>query len=280
MRKVTFFCMAAMLCLLGCQVENNPNPQTPEDRLAAVTWQADGFYANNQKIPGVAINLQVRFNKAIPFNTLNINGNTTAPATWTLDTPGTRLTLTYPSGFAGGAVSAGTQNLTVRIEGTTTLAFVNNTTEPITVFGIISIPANNELRFNASGTTVPAPVTDNNLTTGTWTGTGSTALDENAGIFNATTGDRIGNFGLTFRFRTVFGVNTLTVSGIPTPTTWELNADKTQLTLYVPTGTGITTRVLNLDTVSPTALIFSVSNDFELYGINLSADNQIRMKQQ
>ncbi len=274
--------MAAMFWLLGCQVENNPNPQTPEDRLAAVTWQADGFYANNQKVPGVAINLQVRFNKAIPFNTLNINGNTTAPATWTLDTPGTRLTLTYPSGFGGGTISAGTQNLTVRIEGTATLAFVNNTTEPITIFGVISIPANNELRFNALGTapTAPAPVTDNNLTTGTWTGTGSTELDENAGIFNATTGDRIGNFGLTFRFRTVFGVNTLNVSGIPTPTTWELNAEKTQLTLYVPTGTGITTRVLNLDTVSPTALIFSVSNDFELYGISLSADNQIRMKQQ
>ncbi|MGD1840193.1 MAG: hypothetical protein ACFB0B_04755 [Thermonemataceae bacterium] len=274
-----FFLLA--LCLVACNDDDDDaptDPQTDEDILISTTWRTDGFFADNQRVNVSTPNLELRFNRAFPANTININGNVTAPATWTLSVDGEILSISYPSGYANNAIQADRQDIDVRIDNET-LAFINTTDEPVTIFGIISLPANYELRFIPQDATPsePSDNTSSALTTGTWTGDN----DGDAGLYNVNTEEKIQDVNLTFRFRTVFGINTLNVGGIPTPTTWSLNEAETELTLFIPSTNGIQERVLTISELTENSLIFTSTTSFSLYEvITINAENELRMVQE
>jgi len=266
MKKLTilFFALITLLTFNAC--EDTSDPTSPGGLLVSTTWRVDGIYANNAKVPGTEFNISMRFTGTPAFVT--ING---VPSTaWSLNSTGTQMTLTYPTS-TNLTVASNIVDFTVS---STSLIF-KATNQDVQFFGgLIKISAGSELRLIPASSIPAAPVTNTTLTTGIWTATGT-----GAGLYNMTTGMLISQ-PFTLRFRTVLGINTLTISGIPSPATWSLSPNNL-LTISYPTGANTYDMVsFQISTLAANSLIFKNETAETIFGIEFNANNELRMIQQ
>ncbi len=269
MKKLTIFFFALITLLTFNACEDTSDPTSPGGLLVSTTWRVDGIYANNAKVPGTEFNISMRFTGTPAFVT--ING---VPSTaWSLNSTGTQMTLTYPTS-TNLTVASNTVDFTVS---STSLVF-KATNQDVQFFGgLIKISAGSELRLIPASSIPAAPVTNTTLTTGIWTANGT-----NAGLFNTSTTPNtlISHPNFTLRFRTVLGINTLTISGIPSPATWSLSANNL-LTISYPTGANTYDMVsFQISTLETNSLIFRNETAETIFGIEFNANNQLRMIQQ
>jgi len=280
MKKINLLLMLAVVVTAffsSCK-KKEENKTTSEQLLTGQTWSANveagGVFVNGSKVFGVPLTLNFTANAlssaTLPTGTMKANGQT-IPATWYMNAEGTQLTVAYPNGTGVPSISGdgttGIGNTTL----TTTLTaqqFVikNTTTEAIQVFGVVSIPANGELRFSVDGVTPTAPETNAELTAKTWVGEGLyTIFDANGNTITETKNDTdVSSWKI--KFNDNFGINTISFSGIPAPATWAVSGNKLTLNYLNTSGESKSTEVTY--SISENQLIM----DFPLENENLVLD--------
>lgn len=275
MKKLSLLLLSLLLLFTFNACEDTSDPEGPAALLVRTTWKVDGIYANNSKVPGTEFNISMRFTATPAL--VNING--IPGSVWSLNDGGTQMTLTYPNSTTG--LQFGSNNVDFTVS-QTSLVFKAPAGQDLSFFGgLIVIQAGAELRLIPQDAAPTAPVTNTTLTTGTWTSSG-----EGAGLFNVTDPQNPTLVSpqppvLTLRFRTILGINTLTISGIPSPAVWSLSSDNQELGISFPSGQNqYRTVTFQISELSATKLNFSNSVAETVLGIPFSADNELRMVQQ
>lgn len=268
MKKLLIFSFLLLTILTFNACEDTSDPNSPAGLLVSTTWRVDGIYANNAKVPGTEFNISMRFTGTPAI--VNING---VPSTaWSLNSAGTQITLTYPTS-TDLTVASNTVDFTVS---STSLVFKAPASQDLSFFGgLITVEAGSELRLIPASSTPAAPVTNSILTTGTWTANGT-----NAGLYNTTNNTVISQPNFTLKFRTILGINTLTISGIPSPATWTLSTSDL-LTISYPDGANSYNTVsFQISELEANSLIFSNTAAETIFGIEFNANNELRMVQE
>lgn len=277
MRKFNFLSLLAILFVVAFSSCKKTDPAPgPEEKLANKEWKSEGVYVSGTKT--INPNIRIEFVKSVPLNTIKVNGTTlTGGATWTLSSDGTTLNITYldPVAVLSSTFTPKTQTLTVSNLTDTDLTLKGPATEDIQLLGIITLTPTSEIRFNTSGTAA-TPVTDANLIrTGGWK---SETGNANTGLFvnNVKQSDS----PITMRFTSVFGINLVTIGGVPAPATWTLNDTKTTLTIVYPKNgaTNANTVTFNISRLTATELWLGSTNSATIMGIvTFSANSELRM---
>ncbi len=275
MKKLALLLLSLLLLFTFNACEDTSDPEGPAALLVRTTWKVDGIYANNSKVPGTEFNISMRFTATPAL--VNING--IPGSVWSLNDGGTQMTLTYPSSATGLQFSSNNVDFTVS---QTSLVFKAPAGQDLSFFGgLIVIQAGAELRLIPQDAAPTAPVTNSALTTGTWTSTGN----DMAGLFDVSQDPAVRLINqpptLTLRFRTILGINTLTISGIPSPAVWSLSSNNQELGISFPSGQNeYKTVTFQISELSATKLNFSNSVEETVLGIPFNADNELRMIQQ
>ncbi len=229
MQKTTIlFTLGFILSLvMGCDdASNSPTLSQPERNLSGTLWKAEGFYNNGQSlntpVPRLEINFKTTGVTGVP-GTIEINGQI-MPALWTINN--NILRITYPSGISEeNGIPLSAQEINVSLS-SNQLELFAPASEPLVLFGIITIPNNGSIRLNENGASATTEGTDNQLTTGNWESIGYFVNDVATGT----------NPNATLRFRTTWGVNSVFVNNIPAPATWAISGNI--LTFTYPTTSG------------------------------------------
>lgn len=264
MKRYSLLLLLAIFAFVSCKKkdENNLTPaQQKEALLIAHTWKSTGIYATSATTPLQTLSLSLDFKDGNGSatnvdNTIIVNGATATPLTtqWKSNDDGTLLSMKIPDP---------TKLLTFSLEALVTEVIAGNTTDikmtltatDLTLSGAsgksinllgIAIPAGAEIRFTETGTSTTA-ATNNLLTAVTWKGEGLYTNGIKSGADFTTK---------TMKFGTnVLGINTVTISDIPSPVTWSINdaAAPTKLTLLVPTVGSTDAHTVELDISTLTA---------------------------
>lgn len=252
--------------------ETEPTPA--EALVANKDWQTQGLFVNGVATEAAPY-VKIRFSKST-INSTIINGQNLGPlATWSV--VGNTLSLTYPNFSTTGAVSFASQSVKITKSSETELWVTPlDGVDGISLFGLINLSQGAEFRFTLNPNSVAPNVTDANLTGVTWKGFG----DATAGYFanNIKQGDAN---NLTMKFGTFYGINYVSIAGVPTPATWALNATKTRLILSYPK-LGITpgaTVAFNITSLTATSFRLSAANTINILNgaINLPINQELRM---
>lgn len=252
--------------------ETEPTPA--EALIANKDWQTQGLFVN-----GVATDaapyIKIRFSKST-INTTIINGQNLGPlATWSV--AGNTLTLSYPNFSTNGSLSFSSQSLKITKSTDSELWVAPlDGVDSISLFGLINLSQGAEFRFTLNPNSVAPNVTDANLTGVTWKGFG----DANAGYFLNGTKQNDAT-SLTMKFGTFYGINYVSIAGVPTPATWALNGTKTRLILSYPK-LGVTPGAVvafNITTLSATSFRLTAVQNINILGgaINLPLNQELRM---
>lgn len=280
MKKI-FLWSVFILLSLSFTACNDSDPASPSGVLQSTTWKTEGIYTNGTQVNINVPNLAVKFNST----TINFNG-TTAPVVWSLNGAGTQMTLIYPNGFGGGNLSVGTQTLETEIT-SNSLKFINSTGSDISLFGgLITLSPNAELRLipQSADPSEPTNTTNTVLTNGTWT---ANDMAEEGGLFTISgmTETRATTPTFNMKFSTIFGINTLSINGIPS-FLWSVDnaANPTQLTINYPTPkSGVSSITLDMELRdSNTKLVFSKDTQVSIFAdiITINADQELRLVQE
>ncbi len=251
--------------------------------LANKDWHTEGLYfgvaadgTGGSKV--LAPKLKFKFAKTSLLNTTTVNDqNLGAAAVWTLSVDAKSLTVYYPSLGGATGVTLASQVLKVVKLTATELWVTTPTTEDIQLFGIINLSPTSNYRFTTIAPATVTPLNEEALLKGaTWTGTGDTA-----GIWTGISPNftKTGNAAITFEFKVFYGLNYVSISGLPTPATWMLNTPTTLTIAYPKVGT-VPAKAFNLTIAELTAskLTFSATEALTFSSVvSLPVGAQLRL---
>lgn len=215
--------------LISCSDDDeSPLLSAEENALISTIWKPAGLYAGGTLVPGTnGYTFQLEFQSTgvpgVP-GAFKINGQT-IPATWQYSN--NEMTFIYldPVSVGNGNVSPGTTALRASVDATNKQLdlFAPATGGDVNLFGVITIPQNNSFRFTETG----------DATFGSASSTLEATWDAQT-LLVTTGGETTQGSPFTMTFGNYFGINTLFINDIPTPTTWTLSADNSVLTLSYP----------------------------------------------
>jgi hypothetical protein len=269
MKKLLLF-LICIPFLWSCK-ETDPSPQ--EALVANKDWQTDGIYVAGNKIEATPY-IKVRFSKST-INTTVLNGQNLGPAaTWSV--ANNILTISYPNISNTSSITFTSQSLKITKSTENELWLAPVDANGVQLFGIINLTGDAEFRLTLNPNSIAPNITDANLTAVTWKGSGSA----DAGYFlnNVKQGDA----NVTLAFRTFYGINYVTISGVPTPATWALNTNKTRLILSYPRLNNNAGGVVSFNIVAMTStslILKGDANSINILGgiINIPLNQELRL---